>query len=151
MSKAGGLHLKPFPTWQEEPLMRERAVCIIIDRPNRAVLLMRRIKDGREYMTLPGGKIEPGETPEQACAREALEETGLSVTVGAKVRVLFNLGRVEHYFAAASFSGVMALGGPERDHNSPHNFYQPTWVPLEQVAQVNLLPEEAVEMVKSLA
>jgi len=130
--------------------MRERAVCIIIDTQQRTVLLMHRIKAGREYMTLPGGKIESGETPEDACVREALEETGLSVTLGKKVRVLFNLGRVEHYFAAASFSGVTALGGPEREHNSPENFYQPLWVALERLGDVNLLPEEAVEMVRAL-
>ena len=30
----------------------------------------------------PGGKIEPNETPQQAAARECLEETGLEVEVG---------------------------------------------------------------------
>ncbi len=131
--------------------MRERAVCIIIDPRQRAVLLMHRIKGGREYMTLPGGKIEPGETPEQACAREALEETGLRVTVGRKARVLFNLGRVEHYFVAVDFSGEVALGGPEREENSPENFYEPVWVPLGRIRAVNLLPVEAVEMLEGLA
>ena len=29
----------------------------------------------------PGGKCEPGESPEQAAARECLEETGLSVRI----------------------------------------------------------------------
>lgn len=131
--------------------MRERSVCIIIDHPHQTVLLMQRIKDGREYYTLPGGKIEPGESPEQACAREAQEETGLTVTVGRKVRQMVNLGKLEHYFLASSFSGVVALGGPERQHNSPHNFYEPLWVPIERIEQVNLLPVEAVKMVKAAA
>ncbi|MEX0938683.1 MAG: (deoxy)nucleoside triphosphate pyrophosphohydrolase [Pirellulales bacterium] len=31
----------------------------------------------------PGGKVEPGESPQDAAARECLEETGVAVRVGA--------------------------------------------------------------------
>jgi len=40
------------------------------------------------YWEFPGGKREPGETLEQATARECLEETGLQVAVGALRRVI---------------------------------------------------------------
>ena len=50
----------------------------------------------------PGGKCEPGESPEAATARECLEETGLDIVVGPRRRVTthrYPHGRVElHYF-----------------------------------------------------
>ncbi len=52
---------------------------------NNKVLIIRRYK-GDTYLAgfyeLPGGKMDPGETKEQALVREFAEETGLSVEVG---------------------------------------------------------------------
>src|SRR5437016_3693264 len=36
---------------------------------------------GRQYLFLPGGAVEPGESPAAAAARETLEETGYRVAV----------------------------------------------------------------------
>ncbi|MBS0561792.1 MAG: NUDIX hydrolase N-terminal domain-containing protein [Proteobacteria bacterium] len=43
------------------------------------VLLVREKSDGR--WTLPGGWADPGETPSQAAAREAMEESGYAVRI----------------------------------------------------------------------
>lgn len=58
---------------------RKRAAAVII-RDGRILMVHERShRSGREWWTLPGGGIEPGETPEQAVRREVLEETGLVV------------------------------------------------------------------------
>ncbi|HVY51391.1 MAG TPA: NUDIX domain-containing protein [Devosia sp.] len=53
----------------------------LIVAPDGRTLLVR--KGGTTAFMQPGGKIEPGETPEQALIREIREELGLSVDIGA--------------------------------------------------------------------
>jgi 8-oxo-dGTP diphosphatase len=65
---------------------RYRACGAVIYRGR--ILMVRHVHDGRDYWTLPGGGIEPDETPEQAAEREVFEETG--VVVKAE-RFLFEL------------------------------------------------------------
>lgn len=55
---------------------------MIKDRDGRLLLIKRGHEPGAGLWTLPGGRIEPGETHQQAVAREVLEETGLVVTCG---------------------------------------------------------------------
>lgn len=120
--------------------MKERSAVFIINPQTRAILLIHRFRAGQEYYTLPGGKIEAGETPEEACVREAKEETSLDITLKEKVAVMHNLGRTEHYFLAGSFSGEVALGGPEKEHQNAENQYHLEWVEGSQLGQINLLP-----------
>jgi 8-oxo-dGTP diphosphatase len=55
------------------------ACAVILDEEDRALLV--RENYGGHRFGLPGGQVEPGESPEEASVREVFEETGLSVRV----------------------------------------------------------------------
>jgi len=55
---------------------------VVVDDAGRYLLVRRGREPSKGLWSIPGGKVEPGESDEQATAREVLEETGLRVTVG---------------------------------------------------------------------
>ena len=82
-------------------IVREGEVLIGQRRPNQPMALL---------WEFPGGKIEPGESPQQALARELHEELGIQATVGAKViHIRHNYrhgGAVDlQFFAVREFEG----------------------------------------------
>jgi 8-oxo-dGTP diphosphatase len=58
---------------------------VVHDTTGRLLLIRRGRAPSRGLWSLPGGRVEPGETLEQAIEREVLEETGLTVRAGAPV------------------------------------------------------------------
>lgn len=56
--------------------LRERATAVVI-RDGMVLLVQGRSERWRGTYMMPGGEVEPGESPMSAAARELLEETGL--------------------------------------------------------------------------
>jgi 8-oxo-dGTP diphosphatase len=81
------------------------AVAIVID--DGRVLVGQRVLDAENAAGLhefPGGKVEPGESPEAAAARETFEEAGVDVRIGATLDTAMasaRSGPIEILFFAA--------------------------------------------------
>lgn len=54
---------------------------VIVDDAGRILLVLRKNEPQAGYWSLPGGKVEPGETIVDAVVREVAEETGLQIDV----------------------------------------------------------------------
>lgn len=82
---------------------------MVHDASGRLLLIRRGREPGRGLWSLPGGRVEPGETDAEALTRELFEETGLTVRVGSLV------GRVERpapagVFEIFDYAGVVVGG-----------------------------------------
>ena len=63
-------------------------VAAVIVDGDRIYTTQRGYGDWKNYWEFPGGKIEPGETPETALRREILEELDAEIDVGEKVSTI---------------------------------------------------------------
>ena len=112
------------------------------------LLVIRRFKHGCWTAVIPGGKVEPGETPEDAAVRELAEETSLTACVDR----LFWDNTVDQqlFFLMGPATGTLALGGPEALEQSETNQHVPTWVPLGDLDEVGLVPAALIDKVRAL-
>ena len=104
----------PIETIAPGPDVRQAAVAFVVtdtdDGDPAIILTLRPARMGRHggQYALPGGKIDPGETAEQAALREVSEELGLHLDSTAV------LGRLDDYSTRSGFiiTPFVVWGGP---------------------------------------
>ncbi|MGW8815101.1 NUDIX domain-containing protein [Gordonia terrae] len=135
--------------------MTDRVVAVgalITDEDGRILLILRRNEPSAGHWSLPGGKVEPGESLDEAVVREVEEETGLAVTVGEpaiQLEIPVGDGRVYevHDFRAEIRSGNLRPG----DDAADAAFFTPAQVRtakvtsrlVEYLEQAGALPPES--------
>lgn len=95
------------------------AASVAIVREGKVLLIKRAYAPYQHLWTLPGGRIEPGETIEQCAIREISEEVGLTIRNPRPVMVQ-SLGRDSTFqlaiFVTRDFSGILRASDEVADH-----------------------------------
>jgi ADP-ribose pyrophosphatase YjhB (NUDIX family) len=105
---------------------------VIKDADGRLLLIKRGHEPAAGLWSIPGGRIEPGESDARALVREVLEETGLAVAVGRLLGVVQRPGLagtvvdISDYLATVT-GGELTAGDDAADAR---------WVTPAQMAQL---------------
>ena len=122
----------------------EVVAAIIVDSENRIFATQRGSGDWKDWWEFPGGKIEPGETPEEALKREIWEELETRISVGQLLQTVewdypkFHL--TMHCFFCRIESGSLTL----KEHEAAR------WLAPDELSSMQWLPAdwEVIEKLK---
>ena len=125
-----------------KPALTVCAGAVIRDGDGRLLLVRRGRAPSRGRWSVPGGRVEPGETPAQAAAREVREETGLEVIVGPLLASVEIGEFLVHDFAAEVVGGELRAGDDASDVR---------WCSFDEAALLPLTPGLLEELRRMLA
>lgn len=110
----------------------EVAVGAVVISDGRLLLVQRGREPGRGWWSIPGGRVEPGETLTEAVQRELAEETGLAGRCERFIGWVERIGE-DHHFVILDFLVVV------EDQSIPvavagDDAAAVAWVPLEELS-----------------
>jgi ADP-ribose pyrophosphatase YjhB (NUDIX family) len=99
------------------------------------LMVQRPTEPGRGLWTLPGGRVEFGETVAEACVRELYEETGIEGVCGELIGWVERL-HDDHHFVILDFAVTPFGFDPPRAGSDADDA---RWVPLDEVSDLALV------------
>jgi 8-oxo-dGTP diphosphatase len=90
-----------------------RILCVgavVTDGRGRLLLIQRGHEPGKGLWSLPGGRVEPGETAADALVREMEEETGLAVEPGRLIGTVERPGPAGDVFDIQDYAATVTGG-----------------------------------------
>jgi 8-oxo-dGTP diphosphatase len=110
------------------------AVGAIVVRDNKVLLVKRSQSPGQGLWAIPGGRVELGETLQQAAEREILEETGLKIRAGDALYTFEviepdDVGRIQFHYVIVDLMADY-LGG---EINPSDDVSEARWVTPEEL------------------
>ena len=115
-----------------------KVVAAVIRRGNEVFATQRGYGEYRDWWEFPGGKVEPGETPQEALVREIREE------LAAEIRVDRFLTTVEYDYPAFHLSMDCFWCSVKEGHLTLLEHEAARWLPLDSLDQVNWLPADVL-------
>jgi 8-oxo-dGTP diphosphatase len=114
----------------------EVVAAIIHDDQNRIFSTQRGYGEWKDYWEFPGGKMEPGESPEEALKREIWEELETRIVIERFVRTIEwdypNFHLTMHCYQCRVESGALTL----KEHEAAR------WLSTDELRSVNWLPAD---------
>ena len=114
-----------------------KVTAAILEKDGRIIIAQRKSKDHLAgKWKFPGGKIEPGETPEECLARELKEEFCIEVSIGNFLGS--NVHHYDHISIELMAFRTIWIGG--EINSTDHKDYK--WVTIEELDQFDFAPAD---------
>lgn len=115
----------------------------IIIKNNKILMVRQYVQRGDIVWNFPGGGIEEGETPEDACIREVKEETGLDVEV---YRLLHQQDE-KYTFLIKNIKGRINLDKTNKDND---DVLEVKWISLHDFSKFDTYTKPIIELISKL-
>ncbi len=131
---------------EDKQMKKTEVVAAVIQHDNKIFATQRGYGEWKDWWEFPGGKMEDGETPEEALRREIMEELATEIKVGDFLTTVeydypkFHL--IMHCYLCSVITGKLTL----LEHEAAK------WLAVEELNTVKWLPadEEIVDIINKL-